>query len=115
MDLKARENYQARYRELESEIEKAESFNDQGKLEQLRAEREQLAEEVKRGMGFGGRLRDNGDAENARKSVSNAISKAIKKISSAEHNPALGLHLDNTISKGSVLRYSPEEDFHWIA
>ncbi len=51
------------------------------------------------------------DGDRARKSVSNAIARAIGIIE--KQRPALARHLDHSIRMGQFLSYSPEVPVDW--
>lgn len=107
LDAKARAAYEARSRELLSELEEARRHQDLGRLERLEHEREMLEQELTRAFGLGGRARASGaPAERARINVTRAIKSAIRKI--AEHHPELGHHLSVTIRTGTFCVYSPD-------
>ena len=88
----ARAAYRDRYEDLEQAIADAEADNDTARAEKARAEREQLADELARGVGLGGRERRAGAAaERARVNVQRRLKDALDRIAAAD--PELGRHL----------------------
>ena len=112
LDPEAKWQFQERLRSLESEIDEAERFQDLGRAQKARAERDELAVELGRALGLGGRSRKLGDpAERARSAVTWRIRSAIKKVAAA--HPRLGLHLSNSIRTGLLCQYTPEQETTW--
>lgn len=70
-----------------------------------------LMSELEKSSGLGGRERDNGDIERARRSVSTAISRDIDRISG--EMPDLGRHLRAFVHMGRLCRYAPDEEMEW--
>jgi non-specific serine/threonine protein kinase len=106
LDAEARGAYEGRLRELEEEIDEAETFNDEGRATRLRAEFDALVDELKRATGLGGRSRKAAsESERARLNVQRTIKAAIKRLFDADH--ALGRHLDETIKTGTYCSYVP--------
>jgi len=112
MDARARAQCQARMRELREDIDAAEQHNDLARAGALRAELDQLTEQLERALGLHGRERKIGDpAEKARTAVTWRIRSAIKKI--AESHPALGRHFEASIRTGAFCVYDPELRVNW--
>jgi TolB-like protein len=112
VDEKARAACHERIRELQNELEQAESRNDRGRAEQARCELDQLVEELSKAMGLAGRSRKLQDpAEKARSAVTWRIRSAIKSIQAA--HPRLGSHFANSVRTGTFCTYSPEDDLSW--
>ena len=106
LDARARSDYTARLRDAREELDEATRRNDRGQVERLGEEIEQLAAELSRGFGLGGRPRRAGSAaERARLSVTRAIRYAIDKI--GEHDPALAEHLRLGVRTGAFCVYAP--------
>jgi hypothetical protein len=100
--------YQSRIEDLEERIAEAERFNDEAQKQLAQAEMNQLVEQISSAHGLGGRPRkDQDDAERVRKSVSNAISRAIQSI--RRHHPELADHLQVHIKCGYFICYTPDE------
>jgi hypothetical protein len=70
-----------------------------------------LEQELSRCVGLGGRLRQNSDAERARKSVSNAIHRALGQLRT--RHPALFRHLSATLKIGNGMSYLPDDEIEW--
>lgn len=112
LDQRARAAYQARIRELQSDLDDAESRQDLARAEFARAELDTLAEELTKALGLGGKPRKLADpAERARSAVTWRIRSAIKNIQAA--HPRLGAHLTNSLRTGTYCVYSPEQEFTW--
>jgi hypothetical protein len=106
LDAQARAAYRDRALDLEEEIAAAEADNDLARAEKARAERAQLADELARGVGLGGRERRAGAAaERARVNVQRRLKDAIDRIAAADAD--LGRHLSRSIRTGTFCRYEP--------
>jgi class 3 adenylate cyclase len=106
LDPQAREAYKNRIRELDEELEEAESQGDRERATRARAEMDFLLNQLAADIGIGGRHRPQHDpAERARQSVSKAIHSALKHI--ARDVPELAQHLESTIHTGLFCRYVP--------
>lgn len=112
LDAAGRETFGKRYRELSEELEEARENNDLGLIEKLKGEQDNLAEQLDKAIGLGGRSREKTDADRVRKSVSMAVSRDIERI--AGEHAALGRHLMAAISSGYTFRYAPEQALHWL-
>lgn len=107
VDRRALQAYRDRLADLEEEIAEAEGWSDPDRLSAAREERDALLEEVGRATGIGGRARTTGSSqERARVAVRKAIATAIARI--GEVDPALGLHLRNSVQTGLLCSYEPE-------
>lgn len=111
-DDETRRNYEKRYRDLREELAEASEYNDLARIEKIEGELDQLTTELASAAGFGGRTREQSDAEKVRKAVSNAVTRAIDSIN-AKHE-SLGRHLGVTISSGHTFRYSPPNPIDWL-
>lgn len=112
LDGEARAKYQRRYSDLREELAEAVANRDLGRSERAQREMEQLATELARATGLGGRNRWQSDKERVRKSVSMAVARDIKNIEKL-HKP-LGRHLGASISSGRVFRYAPPTPIDWL-
>ena len=112
LDSKALRNYEERAVELKQDIERARDDNDTVTLEVSEREFEEITNQISKAKGLRGRIREQNDAERIRKSVGNAVRRAIKSIQNESHS--LGSHLDKSISKGITLKYAPEEPIDWL-
>ncbi|MFB6516455.1 transcriptional regulator [Streptomyces sp. NPDC056401] len=107
LDDRAKQMYRRRLADIEEDIEEARADNDLARQEQAGLEREFLINELARAVGLGGRDRHAGVAsERARAAVTQAVRKAIGRLRDA--CPALGDHLDRTISTGTYCTYAPD-------
>jgi hypothetical protein len=112
LDDRARRAYRQRLVELEGDLYEAEADADLGRVEQLRAERSMVADELARALGLGGRARIAGDpAERARKAVTMRIRAAIDVI--GRNDDVLARHLRNTVRTGRLCTYQPEDAVRW--
>lgn len=112
LDATARRHYEERIRELQADIEEAESRNDIGRSEQLAIEMDHLVEQLTAAVGLGGRSRrTSGTAERARSAVTQRLRSTIKRI--GRHHPALSAHLDQRVSTGTYCAYVPDPPVTW--
>ncbi len=108
LDEQARRSYQARCRELTSELEEAEAFSDLGRVARLREELSALSAELSRAVGLGGRVRRaGGAAERARSAVQRRIKNALDRI--REQSPALAELLERSVRTGAECMFLPEQ------
>lgn len=105
--------YRAKYQDLQEEIEEAERDHDEATLERARRERRQLADEIRKLAGLGGRARQDGDDRNkVRSAVYGAIRRTIGKI--AEYDRRLAEHLrSRQLRCGHSPCYSPVPAVAW--
>jgi hypothetical protein len=108
IDQRAFEQYRNRLDDVETRLSEAERNCDQAQKEALLEERDRLEQELVAAVGLGGKQREaHDDREKVRKSVSNAIARAIDAI--REHHPSLADHLQRHIECGSFLCYSGDD------
>jgi len=106
-DAQALAAYRQRLIDIDADLDEAESWSDQGRLDRLRAEREALLDELRTATGLGGRHRRFTSAgERARSAVRKAIASALGHI--ADRDPALARLLQDTIRTGASCRYDPD-------
>jgi pimeloyl-ACP methyl ester carboxylesterase len=106
LDDRAKAAYRRRLTELRAELEEAERFHDPERAARMRVEYEAVGEQLALAAGLGGRDRRAGSAtERARLNVTRAIRAVIGRVS--EHDPALGEHLERSVSTGRVCVYRP--------
>jgi hypothetical protein len=106
LDDAAKRSYKERLAQLDREIEEFESFNDEGRAAQLRAEKEWLIAELSAAAGLAGRARSFATSdERARISVSKAIWRALDNITDAD--PVLGDVLRRSVQTGQRCSYRP--------
>ncbi|MFC4334700.1 ATP-binding protein [Salininema proteolyticum] len=112
LDERARREYRRRLEELDEAIDAAALSGDRGKAARLERERRDLVGFLKQATGLGGRSRRLGDAaERARKTVTNRIRNAVRKIESL--HPDLGIHLRESVRTGARCVYEPDEPTSW--
>ena len=112
LDARARGEYQARIRELQSESDEAREANDPGRAERAEAELDALVQQLSEAFGLGGRRRATGSAaERARSAVAWRIRSALKQVAAA--HPELGRHLENAVRTGAWCSYRPEAPVAW--
>jgi len=103
---------QDRLAAITAELEAAGADNDAARVGSLEREREKILEYVRSCTGRNGRLRRAPDhQERIRKSVSNAISRAITAI--GDQHEVLGRHLRNSVRTGYEVTYDPEAPVDW--
>jgi hypothetical protein len=113
LDAQARTEYQTRIRELEEDIDEAESNNNSELAAKLKEERDSIVDQLLAASGLGGReRRTSSSAERARINVTKQIGSALDKIEK-EHG-LLGRHLRNAIRTGAFCIYSPETPTDWV-
>ncbi|MDQ3987732.1 MAG: hypothetical protein M3291_00755, partial [Actinomycetota bacterium] len=106
LDRRAVAAYRSRLREIDAEIDDADTDADLGRAQRLRLEKEALTAELTGSLGLGGRVRDfAAPSERARTSVRKAIKRALDVL--AEADPGLGAELRATITTGATCRYDP--------
>ena len=112
LDPSAMEDIKRRLRENSEERKDARERRDERKLMQLDDDYESIREELKAATGLGGRSREfSSDRGRARVSITNAISKDLKRI--GEKHPILLRHLKNAIKTGSRFSYKPDTPVNW--
>ncbi|WP_406684885.1 hypothetical protein N1F78_03950 [Seonamhaeicola sp. MEBiC1930] len=113
IDNKAKAEYQRRIKELQIEIEEAESFGQTENIAKLREEYDGILEHLSKSLGLSGKSRKVGSTiEKARSAVTWRIRSSIKKINKA--HPQLATHLSNSIKTGTYCSYKPEIKVDWM-
>ena len=112
LDKEARNNYRRRYQELQENLEEARENRNLAFIEKLETEMEHLTNELARTIDVRGNPRKKYDADKVRKSVSEAVRRAVEKIE--KKHTTLGHHLLVSISSGLTFRYAPEHDLDWL-
>jgi len=106
LDERAKKEFARRLRELEEDIDEAQSHNDPEKAARLEMERDVIMDELGRVTGIMGRTRSFSDAsEKARVSVTKATKRAIALI--RPRHPQLAEHLEARITTGTFCSYRP--------
>jgi hypothetical protein len=109
LDRRALTAYRNRLREIDEELDEAQSWNDPARVERVEAERAALLRELAGATGLGGRARSaSGSAERARMAVRKAISAALDRIDAED--PATARLLRRTVRTGRVCRYEQDPD-----
>ena len=112
LDERARRELKARVRDLQREIDDADTACDLGRAEAAREELDRIVEHLSDAVGLGGRSRHLGSAaERARSAVTWRIRSAIRKVSAT--HPRLGRHLENAVRTGTFCVYEPESPIAW--
>ena len=112
LDAPARAAYRRRLTELADEEADADHRGDLAASAALSAEREALVAQLAAAYGLGGRVRRAGNpAERARTAVTARIRDALRRIEAA--HPALGAHLQRSVSTGYLCCYRPEVPTSW--
>ena len=109
LDRQALAAYRQRLRDIDEELDEAQSWHDTVRIEQIETEREALLREIAGATGLGGRARNNGgSAERARVAVRKAIATAIERIDSED--PTTARLLRASVRTGGLCRYEPNPD-----
>jgi hypothetical protein len=112
IDRRAALALRRRLADTERELEVARANNDEGQVARLEDEHSAILAEVRAATRPGGVLRKvPDDSERARKSVGNAIAKAID--TTAAGHPELAAHLEEQIATGTQCIYSPANGETW--
>jgi DNA-binding NarL/FixJ family response regulator len=113
LDQAAKAAYRKRIRELEAEVEEAESWNDIDRTSRAREEMDVLVRELSAAVGLGGRDRKGtSDVERARVNVTKRIKAAIERINQV--HPGLARHLSVSVRTGTFCSYDPAEATPWV-
>lgn len=109
LDRRALAEYRQRLRDIDEELDDAQSWSDTARVERLELEREALLRELAGATGLHGQPRTaGGSAERARVAVRKAIAAAIERIETDD--PATARLLRTSVRTGSVCRYDPDPD-----
>ncbi|HSE54862.1 MAG TPA: tetratricopeptide repeat protein, partial [Nocardioidaceae bacterium] len=111
LDARARAEYAARIRELQSELDEADADGDAERGARARQELDFLTQELSAAYGMRGPRRAGDPAEKARSAVTARIRAAMAKI--REVHPELGRHLDHSIHTGRFCSYRPDPPITW--
>jgi tetratricopeptide (TPR) repeat protein len=111
-DTQARAIYRRRVKELRSELEEAEQFEDIGRIAKLQEEIHFLTNELQTAYSVGQHARRSNDSvEKVRKAVTNRIRAALAQIQKA--HPVLWQHLFKAVRTGVFCAYQPETPISW--
>jgi hypothetical protein len=109
LDRRALTAYRNRLREIDEELDEAQSWNDPARAERIEAERDALLRELAGATGLSGRARTmGGTAERARVAVRKAIAAALDRIDAED--PVTARLLRRTIHTGSACQYEQDPD-----
>ena len=112
IDAGARRAYEERIRELQAEIDEADSHHDRARADRAQGEFDAIVDHLAASLGLGGRVRrSGGTAERARSAVTHRVRATLRRLD-GEH-PELGRHLTASISTGAYLAYRPERPVTW--
>ena len=112
IDARARSEYATRIRELQADLQEAESANDLARAEKIHEELDPLIDHLAKSVGLGGRSRKVvTPVERARSAVTWRIRSAIRKLEAA--HPTLGRHFTHSIRTGTFCSYAPEKPVDW--
>ena len=111
-DASARKQYEARIRELEEEINDADSAGDPYRADVARHELDLLIDHIAATYGLHGKPRqETSPAERARSAVTSRIRTTIKRL--RDSLPAMADHLDISVRTGRFCVYAPPEPLDW--
>ncbi len=112
IDATARRRYEQRIRDLQGDIDEAETNSDFERAYRHQAELDQLIEHLSAAIGHGGRTRRaGGSAERARSAVTHRVKATIRQV--AKLHPQLGAHLTHAVNTGTYCSYRPEIPTPW--
>lgn len=112
IDARARREYEQRIRDLQAEVDDAETANDYLRAERAQAELDALVEHLTAAIGRAGRARQaNSTVERARSAVTQRIRAEMRHL--AELHPELGQHLQHSLRTGTYCSYAPEHPTGW--
>ena len=112
IDAPARSAYAARIRELQRDLDDADTVGDAERGARAQAELDFLTRELSSAYGLRGPRRTGDPAERARAAVTARIRVALAKIRDAHGD--LGRHLDRSIITGRFCGYRPEQPAKWV-
>ncbi|MGH4007996.1 MAG: ATP-binding protein [Pseudonocardiaceae bacterium] len=112
LDEQARRAYQRRIRDLQQDIDEAQTANDPIRAQRAEAELDALVQQLSEAFGLSGRSRSTGSAaERARSAVGWRIRATLRHVT--EVHPELGRHLHNAVRTGTWCSYRPETAVAW--
>jgi hypothetical protein len=104
--------YKMRLDDLRAELDVANDNHDFGQRERIEEELEAIEAELRRCLTHTGRPRQVNDSERARKAVSIAMHRTLRRIE--EVHPRLARHLSASLQIGIHLRYLPARPIPWV-
>ncbi|HWN71938.1 MAG TPA: hypothetical protein VNM90_30070 [Haliangium sp.] len=111
-DRQAIRAYKTRLDHLRAELEVANDNHDLGQRQRIEEELEAIEAELRRCLTPTGRLRHASELERARKAVSIAVHRTLRRIE--EVHPRLARHLDASLHIGVHLSYLPPRPMSWV-
>jgi predicted ATPase len=112
IDATARRNYEQKIRDLQSEIDEAESNSDYARAYKHQAELDTLIDHLTAALGHGNRTRRAaGSTERARSAVTHRLRTTIRQL--GRLHPVLGRHLSHAVNTGTYCSYRPEQPTTW--
>jgi tetratricopeptide (TPR) repeat protein len=111
IDAQARAAYAARIRELQADLDEADTAGDAERGAAAQYELDVLTRELSSAYGLQGPRRSGDPAERARAAVTARIRVAVAKIRDA--HPTLGAHLDRSVRTGRFCVYRPDPPVTW--
>lgn len=96
---------------LQRELQVANDNNDLGRASMLDQEIHDIEDEMRRSIGLG-RSRKQGNNENMRRAISNAIYRTLRNIE--KYNVELYEHLRADLKIGMHLSYRPHQEIFWV-
>lgn len=107
LDPSAKAAYKRRIRELQTDIEEADAYNDTAAATRAQLEMDALEHHLAGALGLGGKVRaSSSPSERARVNTTRTIKDALRRIS--QSHPSLGEHLQATIRTGTYSSYTPD-------
>ena len=112
IDAEARRNYEQRIRDLQAEIDEAESNSDYARAYRHQAELDTLIDHLTAALGHGNRTRRAaGSAERARSAVTHRLRTTIRQLGRV--HSLLGRHLTHAVNTGRTAAIGPEQPTVW--
>ena len=111
-DRQAIREYKTRLDHLRAELEVANDNHDFGQRQRIEEELEAIEAELRRCLTPTGRLRHASELERARKAVSIAVHRTLRRIE--EVHPRLARHLETSLHIGVHLSYVPPLPMSWV-
>ncbi len=113
IDEAARQSYLRRIEQLRDEMQRFEARGRADRAEAARSEVESIEREIRRVIGFGGRIRTVApESERARVSVTKAIRRALDRLD--KEAPQLASHLRSSVTTGTFCGYQTADNRRWI-
>lgn len=113
IDARARREYEERIRELQLDIDEAETRSDFARVYTLQVEFDAIVDHLTASLGRGHRTRQGTDnTERARSAVAHRVRSTIRQL--AKVHPSLGRHFGHSINTGVYCSYRPETPVAWV-